>query len=139
MAFGEHWDEGEAGAIASLPWVERVVKYADSLGIDKQKFFLTIPLYGYAWQEDSADNATGLTYTDILKLIDRYTVNVEWDEMAVSPHFHYQGSSEYEVWFANSKSVEAKMKLADRANFKGLTFWRLGGEDPTIWNYLPPE
>lgn len=139
MAFGEHWDEGESGSIASLPWVERVVKYAESLGIDNQKFFLTIPLYGYAWEKDSDKVATGLTYSDVLRLLERYQTDVQWDDKAASPHFHYGEGSQYEVWFENAESVETKIKLADRANFRGVTFWRLGGEDPTIWNYLSPD
>ena len=134
MAFGEHWDEGEPGPIASLPWVERIIKYAQSLGIEKSKLFLTIPLFGYEWEEDSDRAAKGLTYNDVSKLLDKYG-GEEWDENASSPHFHYD-DGEKEVWFENARSVKLKMELADSAGFAGITFWRLGGEDPQIWKEL---
>ena len=30
-----------------------------------------------------------------------------------------------------------KIKLAESAGFGGVSFWRLGGEDPEIWDKLP--
>ncbi len=133
MAFGEHWDEGESGPIASFPWVERIVGYAESFGI-QEKLFLVIPLYGYSWQAESDERATGLTYSDIAKVIQKNQITFEWDETAQSPHFHYDSQGEsYEVWFENAQSVAEKIKLAKRFAFSGISFWRLGGEDPNIW------
>lgn len=136
MAFGEHWDEGEAGPVASLPWVERVINYAQELGIDKRKLFLTIPLYGYSWKSESDETAKGLTYTDVRALLAKYGVNEEWDEGALSPHFHYEDGEEYEVWYENGRSVEEKIRLAQKAGFGGVSFWRLGGEDNAIWKAI---
>ena len=39
----------------------------------------------------------------------------------------------HEVWFENGPSVEVKVQLAREAGFGGVTFWRLGGEDPEVW------
>ena len=90
MAFNEHWDEGEPGPIASLPWVERIIKYAQSLGIEKSKLFLTIPLFGYEWKEDSDRAAHGLTFQDVQKIISNNEVAVEWNEDVASPYFKYE-------------------------------------------------
>ena len=134
MAFNEHWDESGPGPIASLPWVERIVRYAQNLGIDKSKFFLTIPLFGYAWERDSDQAAKGLTYSDVSQLLEKYVMSEEWDETNASPHFQYEETDEWEVWYENARSVTRKIELAENAGFKGITFWRLGGEDPKIWN-----
>lgn len=137
MAFGQHWDEGGPGPIASLPWVERIVKYAQSLGIEKSKLFLTIPLFGYEWREESEKAARGLTFQDAKKIISGNGVEVKWDKDAASSYFEYKrGGNEFEVWFEDARSVERKMELADSAGFEGITFWRLGGEDPQIWEDL---
>lgn len=136
MAFGEHWDEGGPGPIASIIWVERIVKYAQNLGIERSKLFLTIPLFGYEWRKDSNQAAKGLTYSDVSKLLDKYGVSEEWDETNASPHFHYENKGEWEVWYENARSVMEKAELADKAGFAGITFWRLGGEDPQIWQEI---
>ena len=39
-------------------------------------------------------------------------------------------------YFLKKAKIEAKIKLAKKANFVGITFWRLGGEDPQIWPTL---
>lgn len=137
MAFGEHWDEGGPGPIASLTWVESIVKYAQSLGIDKSKLFLAIPLYGYEWRKESDKAALGLTFQDAQKIVSGSGVEVKWDEGVASSYFVYKkGGNEFEVWFEDARSVEQKIKLADSAGFAGITFWRLGGEDPQIWEDL---
>lgn len=136
MAFNEHWDESGPGPIASLPWVERIIKYAQNLGIDKNKLFLTIPLFGYAWEKDSDRDAKGLTHSDVTKLLEKYAASEEWDENNASPHFSYEDNSEWEVWYENTRSVQRKIELAENAGFRGVTFWRLGGEDPQIWPQL---
>lgn len=136
MAFNEHWDEGGPGPIASLPWVERIVKYAQNLGIEKSKLFLTIPLFGYAWEKDSDKDAKGLTHSDVTKLLEKYAVSEEWDETFASPHFHYEDGGDWDVWYENNRSVMRKIELAENAGFRGVTFWRLGGEDTQIWPLL---
>jgi spore germination protein YaaH len=139
MAYGEHWDGGEPGPIASYGWVERIVRYASSLQVPKNKLFLGIPLYGYDWAEGSTD-ATGLTYSDVGKLIARYSPELEWDSNARSPHFHYVGDRrDHEVWFENARSVGEKIRLADEVGLAGVAFWRLGGEDPKLWETIPQE
>lgn len=133
MAFNEHWDESGPGPVASIGWVERIVKYAQSLKIDRHKLFLTIPLFGYDWKKDSGENAKGLTHGDVTKLLEKFSVSEEWDETNASSYFHY---GDGEVWFENARSVMRKIELAEDAGFRGITFWRLGGEDPQIWPLL---
>lgn len=135
MSYGENYDEGSAGPIASLPWVKRIVDYTKSLNVPLEKFFLGIPLYGYDWNMDNDDAAEGLTYRDVLSLLSDNNLELEFDQDLASPHFHYEDESgdEHEVWFENAKSVEAKVRLAKDAGFGGVTFWRLGNEDLQVW------
>lgn len=134
MAYGEHGDEGEAGPIASIGWVEEIVNYALSLKIPREKLFLGIPLYGYKWQKDSSENAEGLTFEQVQKIVNKNQIEILWKEEVKSPYFEYEeDGDEYEVWFENARSVAEKINLADTKGFAGINFWRLGGEDPQIW------
>lgn len=134
MAYGEHWDEGSPGPIASSQWVEKIVEYAREQALPLEKFYLGLPLYGYDWEEGSDDKATGLTYQDVRRLMDKYKIASEWGEDTPAPFFRYEEDERgHEVWFENAASVEEKIKLAQSAGFGGVTFWRLGGEDPEVW------
>ncbi|EKD64501.1 MAG: glycoside hydrolase family protein [uncultured bacterium] len=137
MAYGEHWDEGSAGPIASVSWVRRVVGYVKSLSIPSQKIFLGIPLYGYDWNKDDDSGAVGLTHNEVEQLLIENDEDIEWNEEFRSPYFFYKNDNEtHEVWFENADSVLEKMKVARKANFAGVTFWRLGGEDQKIWESI---
>ncbi|MEK7165849.1 MAG: glycosyl hydrolase family 18 protein [Patescibacteria group bacterium] len=135
MAYGEHWDEGRPGPIASAEWVGKIVAYLKQLNVPLEKFYLGIPLYGYDWNKDSKDKAKGLTYRDVKRLMEQYDIGDEWGEDTPAPFFQYkdENGDQHEVWFENGPSVEVKVQLAREAGFGGVTFWRLGGEDPEVW------
>lgn len=137
MSFGEHWDEGEAGPIASVSWSNQILKYANLQGLPAEKIYLGIGLFGYDWNHDSDDSATGLTYKDVVNLKSKYSLSEKWDEKSGAPYFKYQeDGDEHEVWFENGKSVLEKINLAKQSGLAGVSFWRLGGEDPEIWKNL---
>lgn len=137
MAYGEHWDGGDAGPIASKAWLERIIRYTQGLNVPMYKFIFGIPLYGYDWEVDTNATATGLTYQDIRRILMRYTATPQWDTTAAAPYFHYtRAGSSHTVWYEDSRSVAEKVQLARNAGFGGVFFWRLGGEDPAIWNKL---
>ena len=139
MAYGEHWDESSAGPIASIEWVEKIIKYSQSLSITPSKFILGIPLYGFDWNKDNDSSAEGLTYEDVQNLLVKFDKNEQWDAKSSSPYFFYEeDGNTHEVWFENSRSVMAKMELAKKAGFGGVTFWRLGEEDQAIWPLVNP-
>lgn len=134
QAYSEHNNEGPAGPIASISWVEEIVNYALSLKIPREKLFLGIPLYGYKWQVDSDEDAEGLTFEQVQKIVKGNQIEILWDEEAKSPYFEYEKDGDtFEVWFENARSIDEKLKLADKAGFAGVNFWRLGDEDPAIW------
>lgn len=137
MAYGEHWDGGESGPIASIPWVGQIVRYAQSRKIPLSKFYLGIPLYGYDWIKNNDEEAVGLTDAQIKSLLTRFSIEPEWDETARAPHFSYEiDGYNHVVWYENIKSILEKAKLAKDAGFGGITFWRLGGEDSSLWDEI---
>lgn len=137
MAFNEHYDEGDAGPIASIPWLEKIVAYAQFQKVPGEKIYLGIPLFGYDWDHDNSDAATGLTFDDVLQILNEQRIGNEWDDTSKSPYFTYtKNGDDHEVWYENAKSVKEKIDLAERIGLAGVSFWRLGGEDPKIWQEL---
>lgn len=137
MAYNEHWDESSFGPIASLPWIKKIVAYVKTLKLPEEKIFLGIPLYGYDWKENSTDAAKGLTYQDVKDLANVFKAQIQWDSQGKSPYFQYKKNNiTHHVWFENAASIREKIILTKQAGFKGITFWRLGGEDSEIWDVV---
>jgi spore germination protein YaaH len=67
-----------------------------------------------------------------------------YDKGAESPWVKYtrQGQPR-EIWYENRQSFEAKLNFIEKNGMAGFSIWRLGQEDPKIWDTLakarPPE
>ena len=57
----------------------------------------------------------------------------EWDDAAKVPHFKYGA---HEVWFENADSAKQKLDLVSKYNIAGIAIWRLGQEDPKLWDVI---
>lgn len=139
MTYDEHWETGEPGPPASLPWVREVLVHARSLGVDMQKIFMGIPLYGYDWPEEAGGwgNATGREYEEIVKIANEHDVEIQFDETAQTPVFEYEKNGvNHEVWFENVESFAPRIDLAEEFGVAGVMFWRQGREDERIYEVL---
>ena len=136
MGYGEHWDNSSPGPITSVPWLERILNYAKSVDVPEEKIILGIPLYGYDWDTTSGGDATDLTYQDVEKLLLDFNMQDQWDDKSQSAYFNYtdKNNHKHEVWFESQRSVKAKVNIAKSYKLLGITFWRLGEEDPKVWN-----
>jgi spore germination protein YaaH len=57
-----------------------------------------------------------------------------YDEQAHAPWVRYTGDGMHrELWYENRRSFEAKLEIIDRYGMAGFSLWRLGQEDPAIW------
>lgn len=140
MTYEEHWKESQPGPVASLPWVRRVLTFARSLGVPREKIWLGVPLYGYDWPQQpngSFGTARGLEYEDVLALDRTYQVRSSFAFPTASPHFSYaRDDQRHEVWYENNLSFTTKLILAREFQIGGITLWRLAGEDQRIWSVL---
>lgn len=130
MAYDEHWSTSRPGPVASLPWVERVIKYAVS-SAPRSKVALGVPLYGYAWP--SSGSGEGISMREAMARAARAGVPVDWDGRAASPYFR---AADRVVHFENAESVGQKVALAARYGIGGIAAWRLGHEMPEVWGVL---
>ncbi|HYG60126.1 MAG TPA: glycosyl hydrolase family 18 protein [Symbiobacteriaceae bacterium] len=137
MAYDEHWRGGEPGPVASLPWVEQVIRYATGV-MPSQKIVLGIPFYGYDWPADGQGNG-GKAYGSArmkLRMVENGAA-VRWDPVKGENVATYQSDSgDRVVWFPDERSVEAKLKLAYQYNLRGIAPWRLGFEEDDWWTAL---
>lgn len=128
MAYNQHYAGGAPGPIASPAWVKKVLDYTISV-IPPSKVILGIPGYGYDWSANGP--AAALTYYQAESLANQYGVS------PAANHFIYvQGGQLHSVWFENTSSLLSKINLVSGYEIRGVALWRLGIEDPKIWNFL---
>jgi spore germination protein YaaH len=129
MAYDYHWSTSGAGEIAPISWVRTTLNYAVDT-IDKEKILLGIPLYGYDWV---GTKASALDYTDVQMLINTYDITPEMT-LEKEQYFTYEKNSLiHTVYYSDSQTVQERLRLVEEYNIAGASFWRLGSEDPDIY------
>ena len=131
MTYDNHGSWSDAGPIADISWVENNLRYALKF-IPKNKLYLGIAAYGYDW---SSKGVESLEYGPIMNLVERFKSSIVWDEPAKSPHFDYTGPDgiSHQVWYENSESLKYKLDLVNKYDIAGAALWKLGEEDPSVW------
>lgn len=131
MTYDEHYPGGTSGPIASIGWVENVIKYSVSV-IPKEKIILGTAAYGYDW---SSNGTKAYGISNIYNLASNNNASILWDSVSKSPYFNYTDSNglNHSVWFENSESINYKLDLVNSYNLSGIAIWRLGLENFDYW------
>ncbi|MBO8164749.1 MAG: glycoside hydrolase family 18 [Brevibacillus sp.] len=137
MTYDEHNPRTKPGPVASYDWTESTVRYALSQKVPPEKILIGTAGYGWNWNE-SDGKAKYASYTDIRSFLQKYDAQPVWDERTRSPHFSYRDEAGFlhHVWYENSQSLKAKLQLVETYNLQGIAIWRLGLEDPEIWQVI---
>ena len=136
MAWGIHWRTSTPGAIDDWSWASQVANYVAARP-NAQKYVLGFGMYGFDWPAGGgpANPATPLQYQDVAAELQSTSAQLQWDSAAMAPFFSYTDGSgvHHDVWFTNAQSIGARIGLAHSKGV-GIGLWRLGDEDPAIWN-----
>lgn len=133
MTYDEHYFGGSGGPIASLPWVEKVIKYAVQT-MPSNKILLGIAGYGYDWS-DSGNKA--IQYKNISALLSGLNIQSSWDDYAKSPYFIYDDKGTiHQVWYEDSRSIASKLSLVKTYSLGGIGIWRLGYDNDEFWSTI---
>ena len=138
MVYDEHYQSGEPGPIASEDWFQKEI---DRLGriAPPAKMVIGIGNYGYDWTIGGA-GSTETKFGEVMSQAASKQAPVVWDANMANPVFRYQaGGRQHEVWFLDAvTALNAARGVAD-GGFRGVALWRLGAEDPDLWNVLEPD
>lgn len=126
MVYSEHTERTEPGPIASLEWSLSYLKRVVSV-IPTEKLSYGIAIYGRLWGERN--------YSATWEALTKYAGDtpIERDEINNTPFFK-KGNEV--AWFEDAESIRAKILLGRTLGIDAFSFWRLGGEDPAIWDMI---
>lgn len=131
MLYDRHWATSEPGAIAPLDWYEKNLKYSIDNGGGAQKIIAGVSAYGYNWKKGGEGET--IIYADAIALADQHGAKIMYDDKAQAPHFSY---GNHEVWFENKESTAAKLDVVAKYDPAGIAVWRIGQEQPEIWQVI---
>ncbi|NLY89596.1 MAG: hypothetical protein GX085_08270 [Firmicutes bacterium] len=160
MGYDYHWSTHHPGPLAPLSWLEAVLDYAGEVARKvpglKDKLIIGLPLYGLDWEVWSTPQNPGLAakevmYNKALQLQKEKKSEVKRDDTRyypcncgfsgnAEPYFVYYDHTgkKHIVYYQDAAATRARLELIDRYRHlvKGITFWRLGDEDPEIWREI---
>jgi peptidoglycan-N-acetylglucosamine deacetylase len=137
MAYDEHFEGGIPGPISSMNW------FLDGVGemakrIPPRKLIVALGAYGYDWNVSSKRQANVIGFSDAMFLASEMGAEIETDKMSVNSTFSYKDdtNARHEVWFLDGVTAWNQFLVAKQNHVLGISVWRLGLEEPVIWDFL---
>lgn len=130
MAYDFHNKTTEPGPITPLDQLDSVLAYAVE-SIPYEKIVVGLPLYGYEWTKGAATN---MDYIQARKKITQHQGSLRRDMQSQELVGTYDvKGQEYTVWFQDRESIDVKMNVAQKYGLTHFVFWKIGGEDASLW------
>lgn len=134
MTYDEHGLGTTQGPIASHDWVNKVITYAVGK-IPKDKIVMGLPVYSFDWASNKPTLPAYNSFAQSIGNAKKHGVDVLYNEHDQVPHYQYTASGvRHEVYFENAKSLGVKLDYAKKHQLHGVAIWRLGMEDPGLWD-----
>ncbi len=148
MAYDYSNASTDAGPIAPLEWVNRIIAGTTAAAGDPSKLVLGVPLYGYNWPTEESgdcDGARGVT------TVTGRTVGALADERGATPvHDPATGESSFtydldvdgtctqhrQVNYVDTDGIEQRIQLALDAGYAGASLFALGYDDEAVWDVV---
>lgn len=139
MTYEWGYTYGPPKAVAPINEVIKVLNYAVT-AIPRDKILMGIPNYGYDWTLPYVKGtaARSIANTAAVDLAARYGAVIRYDEKSQAPFFNYFDASgrQHVVWFEDARSMDAKLRLVNRYNLGGVSYWTINRFFPQNWLVL---
>ncbi len=134
MAYDQHEDSGPAGSIAGQGWFETTLDKR-MRGLAPSRTIVAVGSYGYDWNNNQVED---LTFEQAVVAAHDSAAAIDFDDATNNPHFSYVEDDHtlHDVWFLDAATVYNQVHASDIYRPAGYALWRLGTEDPSVWDVL---
>ncbi len=136
MAYDEHTNDDEIGPVASQAWLSQHLEERLK-DVPVQKLVLGLGNYGYDWTANNQGEE--VSYQEALATAaDNSDAKIQLDPTALNPHYNYTDEHNrlHHVWYMDATTSFNAMHSANALGVHSLALWRLGTEDPSVWNLI---
>jgi spore germination protein YaaH len=125
MAYDQHWQTAPPGPIASPDWVTDLVKrrLAEAGPAGGDRVIVALPVYGYRWPAHGPATVVGFNDAGATTLV----------RDSASLNLHATGADSAQVWICDAVTLDTLARRVRALGPRTLALWRLGLEDPKIW------
>jgi cellulose synthase/poly-beta-1,6-N-acetylglucosamine synthase-like glycosyltransferase/peptidoglycan/xylan/chitin deacetylase (PgdA/CDA1 family)/spore germination protein YaaH len=133
MAYDEHDASGESGAIASQNWYAEHIRNRFN-ELPANKFVVAIGSYGYDWKANTTSGEE-ISFQQSLKTAQESEGKITLDPSTLNTTFDYYDDKDalHHVWYLDAVTAFNQLIEAKNQGAKGFALWRMGSEDPSIW------
>ncbi len=137
MAYDFHSSGGSPGAIGPIGWIKSVLDYTTTK-FPASRTLLGVGMYGYDWDVTAKTTATAKRFDQATALLSLPGATSGYDTTDQAPWIKYTDThaEQHEVWYENAQSFKAKLQVVIDDQLAGFAMWRLGQEDPAVWNVI---
>ena len=140
MAYDYSYVGGDPGPIAPIAKLRDTATYTLAR-IPANQVIWGMGVYGYDWPVDSDGkrirNADPRTWVEADTIAHSPDAQSGYDTAVEAPWARYTDNGTSRVlWYEDKRSFDAKIDLVTGRGMAGFALWRLGQEDPTIWNTI---
>jgi spore germination protein len=137
MTYDEHNGVTPPGAVSGTPWIRQALEFSLQ-GVPPEKATLGLPTYYHDWT--GVGRLTSSSYADAMILAQAHGATPVFDATEEEMHFAYSAwGVHHELWIQSPDTLRLKLALMYEYGLKGISVWRLGFEDPSFWNLIPPR
>lgn len=140
MLYNEYgWPGSPPGPPVSIPWMRRVLDYTKTK-MPWYKIAAAVSVFGFDFNL-TTNRSSYASFDRAIQLANQYGATIQFDMRQQTPWFAYTDAQgqQHQVWFENTDSIRAKVRTAWNMGINGVALWRLGMEDPGIWDMLANE
>lgn len=137
MGYDEHYAGGEAGSVASLPYVEGGIERTLE-SVPKEKVINGVPFYTRLWKEENGKlSSSSMGIAEAKNWVAGNNVKLTWmeDSCQYYGELETSGGKQY-LWMEEETSLERKMDLIRVYDLAGVACWKLGLEDDAAWEAI---
>lgn len=139
MAYDQHADGTMPGPIASIVWDQAVIRHALQ-SIPAEKLSLGVPTYSGLWYLGRSGKHIHMKYDAISfekvgHILRQGHAALSWDPVN-QIYYAYDAPNWMNrfIFIEDAWSFQAKVALAKKYHLRGISVFRLGIEDPRIWD-----
>lgn len=138
MGYDEHHGNSEeAGSVASINFVENGI--ANTVAdVAPEKVINAVPFYTRIWETNGTSVSSQVVGMGLAReYIANHAIEMKWDETSCQNYGEYQsGNSYFQVWMEDADSIKVKLSVMNNYNIAGVAEWRLGLEEPEVWDVI---
>jgi spore germination protein YaaH len=137
MTYDEHNGVTPPGPVSGTPWIRQALEFSLQ-GVPPEKATLGLPTYYHDWT--GIGRLTSSSFDDAMTLANKYGATPALDPVEEEMHFNYSRYGvQHELWIQSPQTLRRKLPLMYEYGLKGISVWRLGFEDPSFWDLIPPR